>query len=399
MERIKYFLNNYIYICLFLFIVGLFIGGRLLVLALLVFIISIIVKKIHGRNYFKLNTVLLLLILFYLWHIIGYFYSINKGVALFDFEVKLSILIFPLLFMNKYSILNLKKLSKIYVIISIIYGITILCNSLISFYMSGQILYYSDFSIFLHPSYYTMYLDLSIIFSIGLIINNKNIKKRIFYFISLIILITNIYFADSKSGYIATIIVLAYILLYFGLKKNKIITISFFLLFLALSFLVVKNNYRFQSLLNNIYNYNNILKNPENKNSSTSMRILAWNASYQIIKENTIIGVGSGDIKTELNKKYKELKYNYLIKYNLNSHNQFLETWLGQGIIGFVLLLLVFIIPFIDAIKRKNILLQSFLLLIFINFLFESMLDTQAGTIFFGFFYSLLVIKQEEPIS
>ena len=69
-----------------------------------------------------------------------------------------------------------------------------------------------------------------------------------------------------------------------------------------------------------------------------------------------------------------------------------------QGIIGLFILLLMFIIPFIDAIKQKNIVLQTFLILMFLNFLFESMLNTQAGTIFFGFFYSILVIHKPRTL-
>jgi O-antigen ligase len=74
-----------------------------------------------------------------------------------------------------------------------------------------------------------------------------------------------------------------------------------------------------------------------------------------------------------------------LIK-KLNAHNQFLQTFIGTGIIGFVLLLLITIGTLIYGFVKKNYILALFSTLIFFNFLVESMLQAQAGFIFFVFF-------------
>jgi len=87
-------------------------------------------------------------------------------------------------------------------------------------------------------------------------------------------------------------------------------------------------------------------------------------------------------------------------KQRLNVHNQFLETFVGQGILGDIILLLLLIYPFIQSLKKQNYLFALFLLLIGINFLFESMLNRQAGVLFFAFFYSYFIfVEYKEKFS
>ena len=74
-----------------------------------------------------------------------------------------------------------------------------------------------------------------------------------------------------------------------------------------------------------------------------------------------------------------------------NSLNQFLETAVGQGLIGLSVLLFWFIIPFIQAVKRKDMVIISFLIVVGINLLFESMFNRIAGVVFIAFFYNFLV--------
>ena len=390
--------DNYKYIIVIIFFISLFFGGKIVVWTLAPLLVYLIFELLKNKISFNKNLPNILLVVLYFLHVISLFYSKNTDVALFDLQVKLSLVIFPIifLFIKDTILFNRKKIAEIFVFSSIIISILLISNLLINYFNDYSLLYYTEYSIYLHPSYFALYLDFSIVLAVYLISKTKNKLLITFYLSAISLFLLNIYFSDSKSGYLATILVLMYIVFYYGLRKSRVITLSSILIILIASFFVLKNNPRFQTTFNILSKYENVIENPSYKNSSTSMRILAWDASAKLIKENLIFGVGAGDIKQELNKKYEELNYDYLAKYNLNSHNQFIETWLGQGILGFVLLLLVFIIPFISAIKRKNIILQAFLLLMFINFLFESMLNTQAGTIFFGFFYSFLVVTNDK---
>ena len=75
----------------------------------------------------------------------------------------------------------------------------------------------------------------------------------------------------------------------------------------------------------------------------------------------------------------------------LNAHNQYLQTFIGTGILGFVLLLIMTLFLIIYSFFKKNYILMLFSILISFNFMVESMLQSQAGFIFFTFFLCLFL--------
>ena len=79
----------------------------------------------------------------------------------------------------------------------------------------------------------------------------------------------------------------------------------------------------------------------------------------------------------------------------LNPHNEFFSTFLDLGLTGFCLLILILLVPLKKAISKRDILQISFLLILFLHFLIESILLRQKGILFFVFFYSLLFWQSE----
>lgn len=75
---------------------------------------------------------------------------------------------------------------------------------------------------------------------------------------------------------------------------------------------------------------------------------------------------------------------------SLNAHNQFLQTFIGTGVIGFIVLVIMTFYAFILSLLRKYYLTALFSLMIILNFMVESMLQVHAGFIFFVFFFCLL---------
>ena len=122
-------------------------------------------------------------------------------------------------------------------------------------------------------------------------------------------------------------------------------------------------------------------------------RINLWNAAFTVIKENPFLGTGTGDIQVELVKIYKERNYERALKDNFNPHNQYLQTTAALGLIGGILLLLYLMAPFWFAFQEKDYLYLLFLSLVMMSFLTESILQTQRGTLFFGFFHTFLAMR------
>ena len=130
--------------------------------------------------------------------------------------------------------------------------------------------------------------------------------------------------------------------------------------------------------------------------NSASSRPELWKESLELILEHPLLGVGTGDIKDELMKKYRQHHFDYAISRKLNPHNQFLHTTTSIGIIGLLILLFCFTLQAVTAIKKKDVLYFCFLFVIVLNALTESVLEVEKGIILFGFFSMLFYTSKAE---
>jgi O-antigen ligase len=79
----------------------------------------------------------------------------------------------------------------------------------------------------------------------------------------------------------------------------------------------------------------------------------------------------------------------------LNAHNQYLQTTVALGVIGLLVLILILLLPALQAYRQNNFPYFVFLVLLGFNLLFESMLETQAGVVFYAFFNVVLYQKNQ----
>ncbi len=117
-------------------------------------------------------------------------------------------------------------------------------------------------------------------------------------------------------------------------------------------------------------------------------RIIYWNTAFEIIRDNWLLGVGTGDVKNEFRLMHQEINQGLAERYWLRAHNQFLTFFVTFGIVGFGYYLYLFAYSF--RMYRKHFLTVAFLLIGFIACLTEDTLETQAGVTFFSFFFALL---------
>jgi len=348
---------------------------------------------------FKINNkpALILIVFFFLLHVVGIIYSKNINESLFDTQVMLSLLIFPVTMIGINEFYQ-KKINYIFfgfISGNVIASLICLGHSFYLFFKWNapfQYFTYEDLSILIHPSYFAMYLCFAIssLFCINFTANKKR-NKILFASVSIFFSVM-IYLLSSKTGLIVLAII--FIFFYFNFFKKTSNRFSSWLisaiLFVLLSVAILFNS-RFEPLRNITENFLFQRSNTEiSAEESNSARIKIWESAIEVIKENFWIGVGNGDANETLSKKYKLYKIAMAEEKHLNAHNQFLQTFIETGVIGFLLLVLIFVSSLINSIKRKYLLLTLFLIIACVNFLFESMLETQAGTVFFGFFFALL---------
>ncbi|QSS98173.1 O-antigen ligase family protein [Psychroflexus sp. ALD_RP9] len=130
----------------------------------------------------------------------------------------------------------------------------------------------------------------------------------------------------------------------------------------------------------------------KNNYRSISSRLGKIEASVAVIKNNLWLGTGTGDAKDELVKEYKKMKFTMGYKNKYNAHNQYLDNLVRNGIIGgMISLLAIYFFPFYISIRRKEKLLLTFIIIIAVVSLTESILDRHKGITFYVFFVSLML--------
>lgn len=341
-----------------------------------------------------LNKNLQLCFLFFIITILSALMSDNKIESLFSIEIKLSFLILPyLVFCFRWPIGLLKKCFISFVSGCFFACIYLIIRALIYKYNNhSEYFFYSLFSKFLHTAYFSMYLLLAI--SIISIYYTKwfNSQKNIIYssYIFIFTFGICIILCSSKIG-ILSLLIIAIILFYYkfktilSLKNIGVFILSLSLIIITINKLLPNSLDRFNSLTNIS------LKHQDKKSSeSTTLRILIWEQSINLIKNNFLLGTGVGDANDELYKKYQSNGIDVAFDEKLNAHNQFLQTFIGIGIFGFILLCIISIREIFIAYNKKNILMFVFFIIISLNFFVESMLQTSAGVLFFVFFYCLI---------
>jgi O-antigen ligase len=136
------------------------------------------------------------------------------------------------------------------------------------------------------------------------------------------------------------------------------------------------------------------------KSGNVVARFLTWESSIQIIKENFWFGVGTGDVKDELRQQYSDSGYFALEKYNLNSHNQFLNSHVALGVFAPLFLLMAL---FVNLLKKRPFDKYyswrfGVIIILFLSLLTESTLEAQAGIMPYAFllcfFYSSRVEEE-----
>ena len=119
--------------------------------------------------------------------------------------------------------------------------------------------------------------------------------------------------------------------------------------------------------------------------NSLAQRLEYWRVSKEIIKDNPLFGVGTGDVPTTFETKYKAIPNSLDKKYQLRSHNQYLSTAIALGLIGLVLFFIFILYPAPIAFKERNYFYLICLCISLLSFFSEDTLETQDGVFFCAF--------------
>jgi len=212
-----------------------------------------------------------------------------------------------------------------------------------------------------------LYLGLLCVISLILVIDRFfKMNKKVYLFLA-IIFGSFVFLISARIAIITTVIVLLYYVQLKMYKKYKLLTLLFLGLFTFLFFLKSPNLSK------------RILDTEYKTNSSIFERILTqepryliWKYSYSILNKNQLLfGYGFKGVKIQLLKKYEEIndlnKRNWFIQEQFNSHNQYLDILLTQGIIGLALFLIFLYYLYKESLLSDTNLLLFLTLAIFLT--------------------------------
>jgi O-antigen ligase len=132
------------------------------------------------------------------------------------------------------------------------------------------------------------------------------------------------------------------------------------------------------------------IPNPETTvYSSLVTRISIWKSAVALGNKSFFTGHGSSDAKTELTKYYGETNQQFLKKYGLITHNQFLNYYLKFGILGFMGCLIYLCYPLYIYIQTKKSIVLFFFVNFFISNLTDDYLNKFDGIVYSAIWYSI----------
>lgn len=339
----------------------------------------------------KILTPALLLLI----SIISLLYSSDLASGLLKIETKLSWFIFPLSFFI--SKLNIKKITpKIF--ISFIEGCVVgalisIINASILTSISGNLdhFFYGNFGLFHHTSYSGMYYTLALIITYYYVLkpNKKLHFSKVTNFSLIVFLSICIALLVSRTAIITMIFVHFLALLYWIIYHKKYVLGISAIVGITITFIALfKLSPTFNSRVVGAFDVEK-----SNKNSASNTRFNLWILNLEIAFENPIIGVGEGDVQEIQEQKYFDSDNNTLKNHFLNAHNQYIQSWIATGIIGLLMLITLLSIVMITSWRNNFYIGTFFIVLVFINFVTEAMLETQSGVIFIAFFTCLFWTK------
>ncbi len=381
-------------------------------MCILLFGITTIILFFIRKDSFKgINIYYLGVVFLYFLYAISLMYSDNVSKAFSSLEQKMILFFMPLLMiMAKVTEKDLIRIYKILIISCFLISLKMLfVASYNSISFQNNVLHFESavtselegtsflYLLEIGYSYFssmfftessniqTSYLAYYVVFSISILttrLMKKTPPKYKLLYIALIAFFSLIVILISSRAGILTLIVifLLFCIHLWSRMLNILIKLLIIIGILGLSFFSMKHT-----------RLSKLLKPDIEEIKQSNPRYTIWVSSFRLIKKNNLFGVGIGDIETELQAEYTKNGHEAYAETHMNCHNQFIETYLTIGILGFILLILILLLPFLTAIKQKNYATIFFLIITVINFSFESMLNKMNGVIFFAFFYCLLI--------
>lgn len=220
---------------------------------------------------------------------------------------------------------------------------------------------------------FNFYLNSSILGTWYLLSNNwrsTNPYYKTFLIVSVVLFLGILSISEGRTGFILGVF-LSSVVFFIELWKWKKITAIIFTLLLPLIIFSMANMHERMSL--------DLFKNEP--------RLFLWESAWHVVKEKPILGYGISTAQVEFDAsreiyQTEAYKNEWIKSKHLDSHNQYLQTWMEFGILGLLMLLYIFIAPLNLVHKKRRVLLLFLTLLFSIQAFFDMFVTGPFSAIF-----------------
>ena len=301
------------------------------------------------------NKLMIASILFYLIHVIGMLWSedLSWGLHMLH-KMWYFLLLFPIL----YTIVRKDYISSYISAFLLAILITEVCSYLVWFEIIEP---FKNATVenptpFMNHISYNPILAFAIYLVLHEIFFNKKITNFVFslYSFFAISMIVNMFITGGRAGQVAFFAMLVVLIIQILDKQRIKSLITIFIVIPGIFFTAYQASDLFQKRVN--LAFNQALEYHPGSNNSIGYRITYALNSWELIKENPIIGVGTGDFPVE----YEKInQINTPIMYSMlptttNPHNMYILIFTQLGVIGLISMLSIFYFQIKLSINSSN---------------------------------------------
>lgn len=365
-------------ICVFTFTIPIssFVSVRLL-FALLVF--SFFLKGLNRFTFYRTWDILFYVLVL----LVGLLYSKDVGTGLKVLETNFSWLAVPLLIcrLDFKNVQIRDAILKSFILGVLVTSILCLITAIYRFTIDRniQVFFFETFTevIKFHPTYLAYYIILSISIELYFLYHSEYNGPLIVQLGIVIFLFVVLILTGGQTAFISLLFIFSFFILKFLTEERSndtkaVLTSIFLMLACMFTISLAGRDYRFLEL------------------NDSWERFSLWKATIDAIP-NLFTGVGTGDYKSVLNEYYLSHGLGQYAADSYNSHNQFIQILLTNGISGLLAVLLLICRPLYLAVKNQH----ALGVLVFFPFLLygvtEVFLGRYQGIVFFALLHQVFV--------
>lgn len=343
----------------------------------------------------------------YFLNIVGLLYTDNLDKGFRHLFLQLPILVFPLMLAGRrFTRKEFHGLIWTFILSCFVASVVGFIGGYYLFLQTGDSGYlYSDnitISINKQAIYFAVYINVALVSLIYLLFtfSFSKLKKAGLIFLIFFLLIEIFILASRISIGVLVILIIIGVIYYIIQTRRFAVGIGLAIIgigfLLTLAVLFPKTVNRFKSITQTEFTFEN--KNPVNHFNAEvreeywnglTLRLAIWTISKEIISENPLIGVGTGDYKIVLFDKYEDYNFHYGLEHQLSTHNQYIFIAVSFGIIGLIIFIIGYFSTGIKAIKEGKLLYVAVFIVFLLSFLTENFLNRNMGILLFAVISSL----------